>query len=310
MRCMMNKYLLSTLALSIPMVLSSCGGGSGSNTSGRGDTGSAVFTLKVTDAAIDSAAEVWIQFTAVELKPEDGDSIVFDLPAPEDINLLALTGSKSEILIDSVTIESGSYEWIRLDVNADEDGILDSYIRLNDGSTHELRIPSGATTGLMLNRGFVADTGSPLNFTIDFDLRRSIVVAGPDYLFSPVLNLIDDSESGTIEGSINGDLLTDASCSDSDPTTGNAVYLFEGDDVVPDDIDNIAPNPYSSTIIELNASTGEYEYEFGFVPEGEYTLAFTCQSDLDDINSNDTILFNYIINDISVEADDDITVMR
>jgi hypothetical protein len=38
--------------------------------------------------------------------------------------------------------------------------------------------------------------------------------------------------------------------------------------------------------------TGNYEYSFGFVPFGKYTIAFTCEADLDDQSTDDALDFS------------------
>ena len=115
--------------------------------------------------------------------------------------------------------------------------------------------------------------------------------------------MVRDNQTGTISGEIDSALLTDASCSDSDPSTGNAMYLFEGANITPDDMDGVAPDPISTAQVMLNATTGKYEYEFGFVPAGQYTLAFTCQYDLDQPDSDDPIVFIGDIKNITVTTD-------
>jgi hypothetical protein len=63
------------------------------------------------------------------------------------------------------------------------------------GVCHELTIPSEVKTGLKLNRGFVVPAGGSANFTIDFDLRKSVhlPMSGTDYLLRPTLRLADNA---------------------------------------------------------------------------------------------------------------------
>lgn len=303
---MKQKYLPMLISC-LGGMATGCGNGSGSDPMVNGRTGGdeTRLTLKVTDAPIDGINQAWIQFTAVEVKPEDGDALSFPLDTPQTINLLALTGNRSEVLLDNVVVPAGDYEWIKLKVNAEWDGILDSYVRLTDGSEPELRIPSGATSGLLLNRGFDAEAAVPLHLTIDFDLRKSIVVTGGgDYMMNPVLNLVEDKYTGTLNGIIGVSLLTGPSCSDADPATGNAIYVFSGGHATPDDISNSNNGPYTTTTLNYNVDTGHYEYEVGFLPEGDYTVAFTCAADDDHLSSNDNIDFVSVIYHVMVENND------
>jgi hypothetical protein len=280
--------------------LVSCSSGSdsvsGDAGSGRGGTQNGFLSLNITDAPIDHAEEVWVQFDAVELKPlsdseDDVITIAFD-PA-KSIELLSLQGANSMPMFIDETLPAGIYEWLRLKVTAENDGVLDSYIKIDDNAVYELSIPSGSESGLKITGGLEVVANTPTSMTIDFDLRQSIVKTGPeDYKLKPVLKLIDDSEVASIAGTIEMSALVDDACTDSDPATGNAVYLFEGLNADPDDVDGNEPDPVASVIPSLNNASGEYEYSFGFLPLGKYTAFFTCQATLDDPDTDDDIEFS------------------
>lgn len=299
----MNRPVSVLLGSCLAGMITACGDSSvSSDVSGRSGMDSTRLTLKITDAPLDSVSEVWVQFTAIELRPTDEDTelLHFDLNGPQTINLLSLTGARAAILLDNVVIPAGDYDWIRLRVNA-VDNIVDSYVLLPDGSMPELSIPSGSQTGIQLNRGFTAESATPAHLLIDFDLRKSLVITGAgDYVLNPVLNLVDESITGTITGTIDDDLLVDDDCSDADPSTGNAVYVFAGNNIAPDDIDNMRPEPYTTSTISFDTDSGEYQYEIGFLPEGKYTLAFTCEADNDQLDTDDDISFSSIRNNVNV----------
>lgn len=317
----LNTYK-SACFISFVGFLSACStGDSNSLTSGRGGEANSLLNLDITDAAIDSADEVWVEFTGIKLQPssddhddherddddddderdndedEDGSdhkTLEFTFDTPKRINLLALQGTNVDALLNNVVIPSGSYDWIRLQVNAEQDGTLDSYIKLDDGNTYELSIPSGSQSGLKLNTGFELITGAEFNFTIDFDLRKSIVITSQnEYKLKPTLRLVNNALSATVTGNVDPALLstTGAGCTDDDPSTGNAVYIFSNSDVIPDDIDSQAENPLSTALVNLNNSSGNYEYTLGFIPEGDYTITFTCQAESDNPESSDAINF-------------------
>jgi hypothetical protein len=294
-------YIFLSLLGVITLIACSSGGSSDDVDSaggGRGGSESGFLTLNITDAAIDGAAEVWVQFDGVVLKPElSSDAITRPFNPPMKINLLALQGENSVQMLINETLPKGIYDWIKLNVTAADDGIQDSYIKLNDGSTHELKIPSGSESGLKIIGGLEIIANTPTSMTIDFDLRKSIVKTGVgDYNLIPVLKLVDDAETGSIVGTVDLSALTDTGCSDGDPSTGNAIYLYDGFNVTPDDVDNIDPEPVSSALLNLNDTTGEYEYSFGFTSLGKYTAAFTCQADFDNPVVDDVIVFSRAIN--------------
>jgi hypothetical protein len=299
------KLTYRLFACLIILGLCSCGSGTSGNTSGgRGNSSSVPGTLSVgiTDAAVDSAQEVWIQFTGATIQPTNGNAIDFTFNRVKNINLLSLQGTLSNDLISNAVIPLGSYDWIRLHVNASNDSINDSYIKLDDGSVQELWIPSGSQTGLKINTGFELIATEELKLMIDFDLRKSVVQRNGAYTLRPTLRMANLNDSGTIIGVIDTSQLTAPSCSDADPATGNAVYLFEGTNVAPDDMRNGSAGPFTSASVELNVSSGDYEYVIGFVPAGNYTLAFTCQADMDDPDVNDNIIFSSSEN-VTVTAD-------
>lgn len=287
----------SSLAGLILLAVVACGGDGTSNPEpGRSSSSYGIVTVSITDAAVDNASEVWVQFSGVTLQPTDGDAEEISFNELKNINLLSLQGTLHTDLIDTALITIGNYDWIRLHVNAENDGENDSYIKLKDGSIHELSIPSGSQSGLKINTEFKVISNQPLNMMIDFDLRKSIVLSNTQYKLNPVLRMVNTDNTGNIFGSIDVSFLTAVECSDTDPNTDNAVYLFAGTDIAPDDIDNKSPEPVSSAMLILNPSTGNYEYTLGFIPFGDYTLAFTCQADLDDPKKNDNINFNYTEN--------------
>ncbi|MDH5632852.1 MAG: DUF4382 domain-containing protein [Gammaproteobacteria bacterium] len=300
-----------TAVVTAAALVSGCGAGDSSSldlSGGRGGVVNGMLSLKITDAPVDGARAVWVRFSGVTLKPKDMDpfQVVFD--APRDINLLALQGDLTDDLFVDVVVPAGEYNWVRLDVETA--GVLDTYIVFDDGTVdgdrRELTIPSGAETGLKLSNGLTVLANGNSNKVIDFDLRKSVVAANPtDYYLKPVLRMADQS-SGTLSGVIASSLLTDpAMCSDADPNTGNVVYVFEGANVVPDDIDGRASEPLTSGNVVFNAGSGEYEYKIGFLPYGDYTVAFSCNADLDQPESDDPVMF-FPSSNITVSAGNNI----
>jgi len=291
------------LLLSTSLLIVACGNGDSAGT----DTN--LVTLKITDAPVDDADEVWVEFSSVTFKSVDDEDFSFNLDPAQRINLLALQGSESQALLENVEIPAGNYNQIRLAVNAVE-GVRNSYITIS-GTEHELEVPSGSQSGLKLNTPFtiaegtvgmtVADENSV--YTIDFDLRKSIVnpVGQSRYFLKPVLRLVQNINSGTISGNVSDSLLVGANCSDQDPLTGNAVYVFAGENITPDDIDGNEPEPVTTAFINYNNESGVYSYEVGFLLADDYTLALSCNADIDSSETDDDVKF-YPASNISVVA--------
>lgn len=246
------------------------------------DDDTATISLAISDAPVDKAESVIVQFTDMEFKPAGGGSIVVTLDEARNIDLLALQGNNFEALVNNLEVPAGNYNWVRLGVNA-EPGEMDSFISFEDGSSISLYVPSGSQNGLKVNRGFVVPAGGNISLTVDFDLRKSVtnpVGQADDYILKPVLKMTDNSQTGTITGSVASGLFEDESCED-----GKAVYLYTGSDILADDIGS-PTSPLTSTLLTYNADTDRWDFEIGFVEAGNYTAAATCDSDMDELETD------------------------
>jgi len=281
------KFTGALACIVLLAMLAACGGGGSDDSGPQPQFGR--LNLAITDSPVTSAKRVVVEFTGLEIKQVgESDPEVFDF-APRQIDLLALDGGGSEILLSDEMLPAGEYESIRLKVNAGRNG-SDSFIELDDGTVHPLFIPSGNQTGLKLIRGFTIGAGSTHNFTIDFDLRKSVVHPpglGEPYLLKPVLRLVNNLEVGAIQGTVETALVVDG--------CAPAAYLFTGSSVVPDDVASATP-PLATTAVNLDDATGNYVFKLAFVPAGPYTVAFTCSADDDAADVDDTIVFAAPVN--------------
>lgn len=249
-------------------------------------------TVAVTDAPVDSALQVVVFFAAVEIKPADGPSFTVDVN--DQIDLLALAGGGSEIILNNIELDAGHYNWIRLEVNA-EATLMDSFIELDDGSIHSLFIPSGDQTGLKLIGGFDVPAGGNASFTLDFDLRKSVhnpIGLVPDYILRPTVKMIKTGIGGDpvggIGGTVGSNLIFNELCTG---TSGDAVYVFAGANSNIDDVDGIDPDPVDSALVTLDTASGDFVYLIDNLAVGEYTIAFTCDAQFDDPATDDDITF-------------------
>lgn len=256
--------------------LAACGGGSSGDGSGTGS-----LSLGVTDAPVDSARNVFVEFSSITLKPADGEPFTVRFDEPKQIDLLAQRNGDSELLIENEEVTAGAYDWVRLGVNLD--GAGDTYLVLNDGREPELEIPSGRQTGLKLVSGFFVADGGSLDLTIDFDLRKSVVESGNEYRLKPALRLINNADAGEIDVTVQGQYITD-NCDNAD---AQAVYVFTGTDTTPDDVDGSDPDPVASARITDGDADGIYTGTAGFLEAGVYTVAFTCNPEDDDPEADD-----------------------
>jgi hypothetical protein len=150
---------------------------------------------------------------------------------------------------------------------------------------YEMIIPSGAESGLKLNRGFVVPVGGEADFTIDFDLRKSVnnpeglTYMGSDvYKLRPTLRIVDNADVGVLMGTVEPSLIT-ADCI-------GAVYVFNAG-ATPDDEDGDDGDPITTAMLN-----DDYSYKVPFLSEGDYVAAFTCDADIDEAETDDAVDFS------------------
>lgn len=228
-------------------------------------------TLAVADTPVDGAQSVVVTFTGVQIQGASGAPVEFDYDSPVQIDLLALQDDNFALLLDSVDMPAGRYQWIRLMVDMSQ-----SSITLADGSVHPLVIPSGDQTGFKLVSGFSISTDEDAVFTLDFDLRKSITLASGTYDFTPALRLVDVNNSGELEGfmtptfSVGGVMISSPACQP-------AVYAYAGSGVTPVDINpSSSVQPVETADVFFDAESGQYHYGFDYMPPGKYTVALVC----------------------------------
>jgi hypothetical protein len=299
-------------ATAAALFLVACSSGGG----GSDDAGMGQLSLAVSDAPVQEARQVCVEFNEVELKKAGSPNqiIVFDPPAK--IDLLAYQGMNASPLFVDETLEAGEYQWIRLGVNAlagnnggagagtnDSECLGEgSYIVTDSGGVYGLYVPSGAESGLKLVRGFTLPVGGEADFVAEFDLMKSVHAPDgldPDYILRPTVKLLDRTETGSIAGVVDATLATQAGCMP-------AVYLFDAGDAPDDneaDDEADSVDPIASAMVHLQ-NDGSYRYEIGPVLTGVYDLAFSC--DADDPEADE--MLDYVLsadNPVEVAAGDE-----
>lgn len=247
---------------------------------------SGFLTVGLTDAPVDDAAEVIIVVTGIELPRGSNDTINIDFETPRSVNLLEFRDGKSFNLLDGNPLLPGEYQWLRLKIRAQENLQDGSRIRLRDGRQFPLFIPSGAESGLKLNRPFTVAQGSTTRLMIDFDLRKSLVVPpgqGGNWILRPTLRLVDQLQTGSLFGTV--DVSSLAALVERSPSTCQAgVYIFKGENTLPDDMDGDPTDgvdPVTYTPLTPTTIGGVVNFRVSYLEAGRYTAAFTCDFGVD-----------------------------
>jgi hypothetical protein len=282
----MHRRLSFALSVAVLMAggLVACSGDSNDNSPVAQRTGG--LTIGLTDAPVDDAAEVVVVFTGMELQRVNGDRVTLMLPSPRSIDLLQLSDGRTTNLVENLQVEAGEYEWMRLMITAEQNLQSGSYIKLKDGRQFPLYIPSGSETGLKLQRRFTVALGNITRLMVDFDLRKSVVAPpgqAPNWILRPSLRLFDDLQVGRITGSVDLTALaaaqgmTLAACRPG-------LYLFSGAGATPDDMDGSATDgadPVTYRGLPNDGVATTVGYTLHFVEAGAYTVAATCNYDVD-----------------------------
>jgi hypothetical protein len=160
------------------------------------------------------------------------------------------------------------------------------------GALVPIFVPSAFNGGIQLASPFRVPLNGDAQIVVDFDLLQAFFRPTGQfcYFVRPAFRVEAVRNTGRIAGTVAPSLLDGSNelCSDTDPATGNAVYVYRDADQIPGDIDAVEPaddgdeaDPMATAKVEQDGQSGDYKYVVGFLPPGEYTVAFTCQADLD-----------------------------
>jgi hypothetical protein len=173
-------------------------------------------------------------------------------------------------------------------------------VQESDDSLKQLNQVQG---GLSLP-GFTLSSGEQ-DYTVEFGLAQSLQFQSgtDDYLLATDgVRVEDNSTAASLSGRVDSSLFDTVSPCDAktDPEAGNRIYLYEGTaltDVQLADVFTTASSstipanaeaPFAVAILFLEETTGSWQYVFGFLPVGAYTLAFSCDAaDDDPVNFDD-----------------------
>jgi len=269
-------------SLAVVLLVSACGGGSDSPATSS-------VQVSLTDTPIEDADNVVVSVSGVAFKPEGSAPEVVENFAPRSIDLLQYQNGRTAVLLQDTPMQAGRYQWLRLIIDT-QPVVRDSYIVIN-GNECELNVPSGAETGLKMNRPIDVPADGSLALTIDFDLRKS-VHAPPGqasgacttgYVLRPTLRLVNDANVGAIDGTVSFE--AGAVPSGCKPN----VYVYEGT-VTPDDMEETtaaSPDVDPLVVVGVTIPDGSTSgtYRAAFIPAGSYTAAFTCDDDTIDDQS-------------------------
>ena len=135
---------------------------------------------------------------AMSENEEGGNPFITLMEEEIDVNLLELTNGITETLAD-VEVPVGTYDLVRVYVK----GVN---LLLNDGTEYDLKVPSGAQTGIkvFIDPPIAVEGGFTGELLLDFDVSRSFIKRGNSgaFNFKPVIKASNLATSGSISGTV------------------------------------------------------------------------------------------------------------
>ncbi|MCL1038316.1 DUF4382 domain-containing protein [Shewanella submarina] len=296
------KAYLSIIALTVSgALLTGCGGSSDDSPApnmGR-------FSLGVSDNPA-SVQEVNIAFKQVVLKGAS-ETHSFNVDNNGDavqVNLLDYQGDDVRTLVTGKDLPFGEYQLCIYMENREQTDVASSYVKDAAGSDFGLVTNSNGSCGgtgaddadtgrLFFNKKFTIAAGDN-NFVAEFDLAK--VLQAPHgnknyYTLKPTaVQLVNTVEVGSVEGDVSTAFMAECEADAGGSEFSPVVYLYPQDTLLENMGDfntgasvltEVAPLA-SARVVEDSDTPNTFEYEFGFVAAGTYTLGYTCLAQNDD----------------------------
>ncbi len=310
MRGSLQIVLATVLLASVAASIGGCGCGFDCN-NGNNKDATTLLSLGFSDAAPEDLKQVVIEVDSITFRRSGAEDVVVDnftiaeLDLVEadsfQIDLLQYRGRNQLLVIDDLEMGRGTYSEILI-------GVLDgdinfSYVLEADDSVVELNAP---VAGLSLP-GMTLSTDEQ-QFTVEFSLAQSLrfQASSDSYLLATDgIRVEDNATAASLSGRVDNALFDEVSpCNEKDdPQLGNRIYLYLGiglsdsqfadvfttnsGTTVPDD----AQAPFTVAALLKNTLIGSWEYAFGFLPAGDYTMAFACDTaDDDSVDFDDLVV--------------------
>lgn len=223
-----------------------------------------------------------------------------EFTASERLDFMTYASEGKELrMFTSERLGEGNYTGVRL--LFDDNDRNDGRVTRRDGTEYVMKVTDGEYAALQFE---VADNDdSSESFTVMFDLRQSLSFDDDklEYGLKPLLRAVKTRDISRIQGNVT------AGCGAGDSLSRAAVYLFQGKNVTPDDLDGAGVEPFATAPVYTGQNGGSFFYTLRVLPKGDYTLALTCRGNDDELLKNENLDFRNIVN-VELEKDQTLTV--
>ncbi|EPO0012479.1 DUF4382 domain-containing protein [Vibrio alginolyticus] len=224
-------------------------------------------------------------------------------PIPLSVNLLDFQASNAQELVDDELIPTGNYKLCVFANDGDHPDYPSYVVDEATGNQIPLTVkgngacPQGVgkdpNSGVLFFHDTFAVNPDNNEFVVEFDLRRGLKDGtGQNEGYSiqrTSVTLINTVTTGEIQGDIA--TLTYQNCETDTPSANgyaHAVYLYEGNIAE----ENMGPfagaegqiMPIAAANVVEDIDEANYEYEFGFVEPGTYSVGYTCTANDDSVD--------------------------
>jgi hypothetical protein len=287
-----------------------CGCGFDCN-NGNNQDATTLLSLGFSDAAPEDLKQVVIEVDSITFRRSGAEDIVVESFTIAELglvdtdtfqlDLLQYRGRSQLLVLDDLELGQGTYSEILISVL---DGDINfSYVQEADDSLVQLNAPAA---GLSLPGMTLSEDEQ--QFTVEFSLAQSLQLqtSSDNYLLATDgIRVEDNATAASLTGRVDNALFDEVSPCDEkdDPERGNRIYLYRGIDLsaaqladvfttnstttVPDN----AQAPFAVAALLKNTLIGSWEYAFGFLPAGDYTMAFACDTaDDDSVDFDDLVV--------------------
>lgn len=294
------KLSLHALSLLLLAQLGGCSCGFDCNNDGNNpDNGPAVLTLGLSDALPEDLKQVVIEVDTITFKKSGSDDIVVDNFTVNDgvsvptfkVDLLTYRGVNNLVVIKDKEMATGTYDSIQIKIVVGTEN--NSYVKLQNDTVQVLTVDNGVlqVPGMRLKSG-------SQKFVVEFALAQALRQQTSNFLLTNTgIRVENTATAATLSGEVATSLFDFVSpCSEkTDPQAGNRVYLYQASTSTSrlgDVFTNAtsAPNVQAPfAVASLTGSGNLWKYSFGYVPAGDYTMAFACNTQDDNSVTYDSL---------------------
>ena len=274
----------------------------GFDCSGGGNQNPTQLSLGFSDESLEQLKQVVIEVDSISFRRTGAEDVVverFTIPAlglvdadTFQVDLLEYQGLNQLLVIQDMELEARTYNQLAIGILGGD--INRSYVQ---ESSDQLKVLSVSAGELVLGGPSLAS--GQQQFTVAFSLPQALLFEASSDSYRLTTNgirLADNASAASLTGRVDSTLFnTVAPCdTKSDPESGNRLYLYSGRSLSADKLADVYTSNSSSEIpaaaiapfavgaLAQDTLTGGWQYAFGFIPAGEYSLAFACDAADDD----------------------------